>query len=320
LSTGQILFSIFWEYQQGLLAYASLVESRLPRKPELPSSSELNQNEIRTTCLIINTAEYCNETLNSLQESMTKVIDAQFKERIDLSKQQEIFGVLSSKGLTVLVNNTMARVTKVLNAMIRLPWATWANVGDSSDYVNQINAIFLEELPTIIKMLSPIYHGNYCLQVAHKLIPAFEEAIFKCKRVSELGAQQLSLDAHALKTFLLDMPNIGADEDHKAGPTRSFTRYVTREMSRVESILKTLICPTDKLIATFRALLAKDAKSATAAEQLVKIMDLRGLKKSEQQSLVDIYNNTCKPEDKITATNTSGLVAMKSFFRSALQS
>lgn len=36
--------------------------------------------------------------------------------------------------------------------------------------------------------------------------------IFKCKPISEIGAEQLLLDTHSIKTLLLDMPSMGSSD------------------------------------------------------------------------------------------------------------
>ena len=72
--------------------------------------------------------------------------------------------------------------------------------------------------------------------------------IFKCKRFNETGAQQMLLDVHALKTALLEVATLGS---MSSTPT-SFTRLVTTELGRAESLLKVILSPTEGLAETFR--------------------------------------------------------------------
>lgn len=72
--------------------------------------------------------------------------------------------------------------------------------------------------------------------------------IFKCKRFNETGAQQLLLDVHALKTALLEVPNLGT---MTSTPT-NFARRVSTEMGKAESLLKVILSPAEGLASTFR--------------------------------------------------------------------
>ena len=47
-------------------------------------------------------------------------------------------------------------------------------------------------------------------------IPKFIQHIYKCKPVSTVGAEQLLLDTHSLKTELLDLPSLGSQVQRNA--------------------------------------------------------------------------------------------------------
>jgi hypothetical protein len=75
------------------------------------------------------------------------------------------------------------------------------------------------------------------VQLAASFAPRFHANIFRCKRISETGAQQMLLDTHAVKTLLLEVPSLGGQTSTPA----SYTKYVTREMSKAEHLLKVAI-------------------------------------------------------------------------------
>jgi len=47
-------------------------------------------------------------------------------------------------------------------------------------------------------------------------IPKFIQHLYKCKPLSNIGAEQLLLDTHSLKTILLDLPSMNLDDNRKA--------------------------------------------------------------------------------------------------------
>jgi len=174
--------------------------------------------------------------------------------------------------------------------------------------VQQIALIFREELPLVAAKLSPRFHPFFCSQVASTFVPRFVDAIYACKRIGEMGAQQMSLDAHALKNVLLQVPaitaaSVAADPKRAAlapgAPPpvayRSFVKYVSSEMSKAEALVKTLVSPAERLIVTWRALLPK-----SSVEDLQRIMALRGIaKRQEQEQLLQAYNSTAGPDDQL---------------------
>ncbi|KAI9192502.1 hypothetical protein LWI28_023798 [Acer negundo] len=60
--------------------------------------------------------------------------------------------------------------------------------------------------------------------------------IFSNADTSETGAQQMLLDTQAIITILLDIPNLGRHTS-----TASYTKFVTREMSKAKALLKILL-------------------------------------------------------------------------------
>lgn len=184
-------------------------------------------------------------------------------------------------------------------------WGAIENVGDQSEYVDQCSKVLSDAIQTIGPLISSNHFrffiekfaGNFCPKCASLLTPAIDALsnpshsrsrlasrlyanIFRCKRFNETGAQQLLLDIHALKTALLQVPSMGS---LNAAPT-SYTRLVTREIGKAESLLKVILSPSDGLGDTFRALLPE----ATLSE-FRQVLELKGIKKAEQTALAEEF-------------------------------
>ncbi|KAJ0770026.1 putative vacuolar protein sorting-associated protein [Helianthus annuus] len=121
---------------------------------------------------------------------------------------------------------------------------------------------------------------NTCL--ASSLGPRFYLNIFKCKQISETGAQQMLLDTQAVKTILLDIPSLGRQTSGAAG----YAKFVSREMSKAEALLKVILSPIDSVADTYGALLPEGTPS-----EFQRILELKvGLKKADQQTILDDFN------------------------------
>ena len=100
------------------------------------------------------------------------------------------------------------------------------------------------------------YFLFFCEKLAGSIAPSVYAAVFRCKKFSDHGAQQLLLDMHALKTILCELPKAGAlgkDEKPRVVPA-SYARMVGREMQKVESLVKVILSPQEGLAETFGAL------------------------------------------------------------------
>jgi len=60
-------------------------------------------------------------------------------------------------------------------------------------------------------------------------IPKFINSLYKCKPTGTVGAEQLLLDTHSLKTVLLDLPSIGSKVNRKA-PARCVFVFLTYDV------------------------------------------------------------------------------------------
>mmetsp|Transcript_12684 Transcript_12684/g.18998 ORF Transcript_12684/g.18998 Transcript_12684/m.18998 type:complete len:805 (+) Transcript_12684:40-2454(+) len=310
LTTGAILFEISGEYRQGLIDLGTLLQSKLPKKAD---TKELSLADNRVCCMVATTAEECKEFTPGIAEAVKKVIDSKFVEKIDYDEEKSMFAALVNIAVETVVKGFMTRMGKILHGMTKINWSTLPRVGDQSTYVNQINSMLVTFVPPVAKSLSDAYHLFFCNQLAKGAIPLYEEHIFKCKRVNEVGAQQLALDSHAMKSIFLGIPKLRGDEKISERRLRSFTRIVDRQMGRVTAIVKTMASPEDCLIATFKTLMPR-ATPEDVAETLTKTMYLKGLKKADQQALVDSYNASVEDKDRV-ALDAKSEGRLKKFFK-----
>eukprot|EP00850_Spirogloea_muscicola_P023182 SM000335S12906 [mRNA] locus=s335:65884:70763:+ [translate_table: standard] len=320
------LFKLYKVFQRLLRAYASRLGGRLPKAgtgivaaaTATDVQAKLTDREERVCCYIVNTAEYCHETVGSLApfpllfyclaclcfckskepvatlhsctdsyfiwqagqlaESIGKVIEPQYKESVDMSEEQDEFSGVITRALSVLVLSFEAKLETELQKMIHMPWGQLDAVGDQSEYVNGIRAILHGGIPLASGLLSILYFQYFMDKLAASFAPRFYISIVKCKRISETGAQQMLLDTHAVKTLLLEAPSLGSQLPIPS----SYSKYVIREVGKAEALLKVLLSPSEAIADTYRALLP-DGTSA----DFQRILDLKGMKKPDQQAVVD---------------------------------
>jgi len=289
LTKNQTLFNLFQVFQRILKAYAAKLYARLPKGGTgIVAAATGTDGQIRTSdrdermiCYIVNTAEYCHQTSGELAENVAKMINPHFADKVDMSEVQDEFSAVITRALMTLVHGLETKFDAEMVAMTRVPWATLESVGDQSEYVNGISSILSSSIPMLGSLLSPTYFQYFLDKLAASLGPRFYLNIYKCKHISETGAQQMLLDTQAVKTILLDIPALGKQSSGAA----SYSKFVSREMSKAEALLKVILSPVDSVANTYCALLPEGTPL-----EFQRILDLKGLKKADQQAILEDFN------------------------------
>ncbi|XP_068086641.1 vacuolar protein sorting-associated protein 53 homolog [Anabrus simplex] len=315
LSTGDPMLGLTKVFQRYLREYANrLLLANLPKLRRVaPPSSGVSTATLSTTvslfgsfmkegevlrysreeqarvCSILTTAEYCLETTQQLEEKLKEKVAPGLAEKINLSQEQDVFHNVISNCIQLLVQDLEAACEPALSAMTKISWENTETVGDQSGYVTAVTGHLKQTVPVVRDNLasSRKYFTQFCVKFANSFIPSFIKHIYKCKAISTVGAEQLLLDTHMLKTVLLDLPSIGSQVSRKA--PASYTKIVVQGMARAEMILKVVMAPSEPAQAFVEQFiqLLPDANEA----ELRKLLDMKGVKSNEYKQIVDLYRS-----------------------------
>ena len=100
------------------------------------------KGEETTICHVIDTCEYCADTVEALQDLIGDKIEDRYKPKIDMSEEQEVFYDVMAKGIRVLVSGLGQKTEATFKAMSNINWGNLESVGEESSYVRSMhNAI-----------------------------------------------------------------------------------------------------------------------------------------------------------------------------------
>ncbi|VDN92232.1 unnamed protein product [Brugia pahangi] len=257
------------------------------------------------TCCILATADWCAETTLQLQEKLKQRVQS-----IDLNQEMELFYSISNSALSVLVQDVESSCDAALQTMVKKNWNGVESVGDESLYVSSIRSHLRSSVPPIRDFFVDRrkYFAYFCLKLATQLVNKFLGALFRCRPVGVTGAEQLLLDTHALKTFLLSLPTVESSINTK--PPTMYTNVVVRTMTKVEMILKVCFCHSlsfffivmseinshEEFVTTYVRLLPDSDSS-----ELQKVLEMKALRRQEQTSIIQIYKS--RVEGQATVAN-----------------
>lgn len=303
LSIGQPMLGLTSTFQKYLREYANRVlQSSLPKVGNASSSANLIQSLLKEgevtrfspaeqirICSILTTADYCLETTLQLESKLKEKVDPSLANQVNLVAEQDVFHNVISHCIQLLVQNLESACEPALTAMNKIQWSAFETVGDQSSYVSAITTHLRQTLPLLRDNLatSRKYFTKFCMNFANSFIPKLICHLFKCKPVSPIGAEQLLLDTHMLKTILLDLPSLGSVSMRKPPPI--YTKIVVKGMTKAEMILKVVMAPhenAESFVDNYMKLLPE-----SDITEFQKVLDMKGLKRSEQNVMTDIFRS-----------------------------
>ncbi|KAJ2233588.1 Vacuolar protein sorting-associated protein 53 [Coemansia sp. RSA 1286] len=306
LSTGQAMYDLAVVFGQSLSSYArNVLIQGLPQTPHL--------DDLKHVCLVINTADYCASVAAQLESKIIERIDKTYADRVSFAPCRDALLGAINAGIRVLVAAVENMCEPAFGALAQGPWHTLQTVGDQSAYVSMIaSAVDAATLSVRRHVSGSRYLRSYCDKLAVRLCEKYSAAIMANRNhqgeISEVGAEQLLLDAQALKSVLLAVPAIGAEEDKKVQPPNTYARIVTQGVGKIEAVLKAILAPSDPPEALADRFLLLFPKAPRDTFQLV--LNLKGIRsadhhlyhKSLQRMIQDTNNNAVAASEPSAAT------------------
>ncbi|KAI9478178.1 MAG: hypothetical protein EXX96DRAFT_482902 [Benjaminiella poitrasii] len=292
-STGKALFDLCHVFAKHLNAYCNQILLGGLAKNE---KKAVAVTHFRFATLALNTADYCSMTTGQLEEKLKDKIDAEYIDKLDLEGVKENFMRTISICIDSIVKTLEQSIDSQMVQMARLSWGTMDTVGDQSDYVSQLIDIVKKNVTVVGRIIAnKRYFRTFHDRFAEVLISKFLIQIFKCKPISEIGAEQLLLDTHSIKTLLLDIPSMGSSEA-TAIPS-SYSRIVNKGISKVEAILKTVMSPIEPYEGYVEnyLLLVGDKHIGN----FTRLLDLKGIRKPDQSLLVNMFDKRIAHHDHL---------------------
>jgi hypothetical protein len=202
LSTGSQLLELSKTFGKYLDLYGQQV--LLYHLTERPGSQGPS---LEDTITILNTADYCYNTSNQLEEKIRASIDEELRGEVDLQSQADNFIGIASVAIRILVKRVEHELDHVWREMRNFPWAKLETVVDQSSYIAEMLKIIQDGAKDRLRYLHKAqYSRAFCDNLVDGISMAYCSNIFQCKPVSEVGAEQMLLDSYAVKKGLMELP------------------------------------------------------------------------------------------------------------------
>ncbi|OEU15407.1 Vps53_N-domain-containing protein [Fragilariopsis cylindrus CCMP1102] len=345
LTKGNTFYLLYTAFQDSLRKYSQVLSMKLPpplaqksigplNMPPVPFASKNIQDntplqmvsyrvpngEEVTVCHVIGTCEYCAETVEALEDLIRDTVDDEFKSKIDMMGQQEVFHEITAKAIHILVSGMENRLDAPLKTMTSINWATFVEVGEESDYVRDMHNEIQPYVATTRGLIPKSYYQSFCDKFALGFTTTYYDSLVRLKSISEPGSQQLLLDVYNLKTLILKLPVLEKSVASTAATRKSvatgstiapamYTKMVQKQFKKIELLLKMTATPINLLIDVF-----KDQWHGGTAHDLQQVMSLKGLQRGQQAKMFEKFGMDPVSARKGAAANvTSATIVSERF-------
>ncbi|KAK0505224.1 Vps53-like protein [Armillaria luteobubalina] len=313
LSAGQPLFDLCSLHKKWLKIYAEDVLIASLKRPAITSQgrksmeSRYDVDAMYQASLVINTADYCQATALELEQKIQEKINAEFKDRVSLQRECDLFVGAVSSAISVQLRELEVACDPAFTMMVRTSWTSLAQVVGPSAYTSDLVRAAKQVIEAIKPRIEQKKYLKNLFDKAYNLIlTKFTTSLVKSRPLGEIGAEQcpygnsgvssgqLLIDLQSIKAYLLKMPG-------DALTTTAYTRGLSKITSRLESLLKVIVTPVDPpegFILNY-TLLIGDASFSN----FQKILDLKGTPKVEQNNLLDLFVTITSTKSDLDSTS-----------------
>jgi vacuolar protein sorting-associated protein 53 len=191
LSTGQHLANLSRVFARYLDQYAQQV--LLFYISERPTSGTPSRTPtVEDTILVLNTADYCYNTCNALEEKIKSRVDDPFKDSVDLQSQADTFMGIISAAVRGLVRRVEVDLEPCWREMRNIAWGKIDTCADQSSFVGDLQRRIKDKSADILSMLhKPPYARAFADNLVELLANTYVANIAQCRPISEGGAEQV---------------------------------------------------------------------------------------------------------------------------------
>ena len=208
----------------------------------------LGEEDAGLICLVATTAEHCQEMVRQLARAVAAKLEPPLGGRVDMSEEEGEFQAVIAQCLSVLLLGIETKLEPALAALQRTNWAAmemvrcallklrpplgWAapllcpsslspslpprlspnaaQAGDQSGYVGTFRRVLAEAGAALAPPSLPPNTLRFFLdKLLRSVGPRRAEAVLRCRKISDVGCQQLRLDVEGVKGALLEMAREG---------------------------------------------------------------------------------------------------------------
>ena len=282
LTKGKALIRLSKIFSKYLIQYQhKILDAILPDSKSLVSVDLKSQQEgIDIISLVLNTADYCSQTVLQLEEKIKALIEPE-----ELSAHVEFEG--PNNGFLQLIIYCINLLFYKIENDIQISWRELSNfnwkvlneVTGESRYLGSLKSIIREDCQLVFKKVSKIiYIRNLIDKLVEMLLKNIMSNIIKLEPISVIMAEQFKLDLQELKSFINILPTLTEGGDRILSSS-SFKSNINTKFKNIDNLMKVLMVPSKPMDAFINSYFSIIGDSSFS--NFMKVLQLKGVLKTE---------------------------------------
>ncbi|KMZ95600.1 hypothetical protein PVMG_04393 [Plasmodium vivax Mauritania I] len=290
----QTLYDFVTFFKTLLFKYSEELNRRIIKEVK----EEKKNEHFKLLSLIINTSYYVEQTMNEALENLIKVIDPIYKDKICFKQEEQEFLQIKTKCIKGIILFVEKKINSIISSKEIANLFDPNDVQEKTPYVTTMD-LFLREYFSFFKK---IFNETYLIYLLEKttalIIQQFYHTIFSFQFMTNVTAQQLLLDCHAIEKGLFQTaallsttrgeqpPHGAAAEAHTCAAAsasaladdeciipQTYFNYVKNQMRKIQFLIKIFISNIYDMD-SFNMLLSESNNICTI-EEIEKILSLK---------------------------------------------
>lgn len=247
LSSGKVLVDLARLFKKYLREYNYKILTPIINQS---TSNPKGVESVKYLTMVVNTADYINNNITDLHDKFHKLVDAPFKEKIDLDSSKSLFFDAIAKSILCLVEKVSIDLQFAWRLFENNSWDSMESTSDTSNYMDELLSSLKQNnlviLPLIIR---DGYVRSYSDRIVEFLVHSIANKLSSVRPLSIVNVEQILIDVSVLKSHLMRLPLLSdpSYDDTKAVDEskipKAYSRFVNTQVSRLETLLKLLLTP-----------------------------------------------------------------------------
>lgn len=315
VSRGRTLLNLAVVFRRVFKAYARRLVGRLPKTAtgSMPSSGGLTttpatvmmrpilgatdwqvkftDDDWTAVCMVVSTAQHCQEMIGQLATAVANrldppnLADGDGGGALDVTDDEEEFASVVTTALNVLLLGVETRLETALTAMTKIHWAGVESVGDQSEWAGLARTTLTEVGGHLLgEALPPTLFRFFADRLLRSFSARLRDNIYKCRKISDIGCQQMRLDLEGIKSAFVSMARSAAAAASSSSSSSggsyvmdagAYAADVAAQLGAAEAVLKVAGAPIEAAGDTFAEVMPRGSPA-----EFQRIMDLKVMKKA----------------------------------------
>ncbi len=200
ISSGKALFDLHLSFVRAFQYYANSVKQLIPKyEPEKRSGcrfttsdkTKLSEKDEQMLATIINSCEYCLETIRDLQNTLVEKVEESQKSAVDMYKALSYFEDVNSECFSLEISWIGNKMESHYQNMYKINWASLDKTDDTSGYAKGLSEAFLSSAAIMKATLSDNFYLVFINRIVSVVSDSFMSHVYKNKRTNEIASQQV---------------------------------------------------------------------------------------------------------------------------------